>query len=496
MDAAKNLIATFTQDEYTVSGTVYYYRDNTLNSGDGGEPSVKGVENAGIGAIAAGPALATTGGTGAYVTPGLHGNVTITSVNKYGDPRASDHRGAITSMDAARLAMAAVGNGSLSVNQKLAGDVTGNGTTSALDASLVARFAVGLVDHFPVATTAGSDWKFLKCGSLYPVDCVLPVYGFNPITQAETGKDLYGILYGDVTGNWPQVEALAAAEGGWKSSVSKPSEPLSPLLTVLSMPDTAGGGPGSTVFVPISAIPGDGILGIDMTIQYDPAVVLATNVTTTGIATGFGIAANVNTPGVIFISLFATSTAMSGSGEIARIEFHVAGAPSATSPLTFTRASINEGAITRVLDPGLFTVTCAGAANGIACNDGNACTTADHCSAGVCTGTAVPAPGEVAGVGFLADGATIVWDPPGGTGIVYDVVRGRLAALPVGPGGGDEICAATDSTTNAFTDTDPVPEGDGFWYLVRAANSCAPGSYGNDAPPGGPPTARVTNTCQ
>jgi len=479
-----------------VSGTVYYYRDNTLSAGAGGEPSVKGVENVGIGAIAAGPALVTTGGTGAYVTAGLHGNVTITSVNKYGNPRASDHRGAITALDAARLAMTAVGNGSLSVNQKFAGDVTGNGTTSALDASLVARFAAGLVDHFPVTTTTASDWKFLKCGALYPLDCVDPVYGFNPITQAETGKDLYAILYGDVTGNWPQVEARAAAEAGGGSSASKPSEPLSPLSTVLSMPDTAGGGPGSTVFVPISATPGDGILGIDMMIRYDPAVVSAASVTTSGIATGFGIAANLNTPGVIIISMFATQSAMTGSGEIARIEFHAAGAPGATSALTFTSASINEGAIPRVLDPGLFSVTCAGVANGTACNDRNVCTLSDHCSAGVCTGTVVAAPGEVAVVSFSNDRATFAWNVSADVGAVYDVVRGRLATLPVGPGGGDELCAANDLTTTTFTDTDPVAQGDGFWYLVRAANSCTQGTFGNEAPPGGPPSARVTNTCQ
>jgi hypothetical protein len=403
-------------------------------------------------------------------------------------------------MDAARVAMAAVGNGSLSVNQIVAGDVSGNGTTSALDASYIARFAAQLVDHFPVATTTGSDWKFLKCNpyGLPPNDpgCGMPVYDFTPSQLPQSNANLYAILYGDVTGNWPQVDALAAAKADGDSSTTKPPERLSPLSTVLSMPDNAGGGPGSTVFVPISATPGDGILGIDMTIQYDPAVVLATNVTTSGIAAGFGIAANVNTPGVIRISMFATSSAMSGSGEIARIEFHVAGAPGATSNLTFTLASINEGAISRVLDPGLFTVTCAGVANGTACNDGNACTTGDHCSAGVCTGTAVTAPGEVASVSFQNDGATISWNASADAGAVYDVVRGRLATLPVGPGGGDEVCGANDLTTTTFTDTTPVAVGDGFWYLVRAANSCTQGTYGNDAPPVGPPSVRVTTTCQ
>jgi hypothetical protein len=148
-----------------------------------------------------------------------------------------------------------------------------------------------------------------------------------------------------------------------------------------------------------------------------------------------------------------------------------------------------------VLDPGLFTVTCAGVANGTACNDGNACTLGDQCSAGVCAGTAITAPAEVAGVSFLNDKATVVWNASADAGASYDVVRGLLAALPVGPGGGDELCAANDLTTTTFTDTAPVAQGDGFWYLVRAANACSGGTYGNDAPHGGPPSARVTNTC-
>jgi hypothetical protein len=144
----------------------------------------------------------------------------------------------------------------------------------------------------------------------------------------------------------------------------------------------------------------------------------------------------------------------------------------------------------------LFTATCAGVASGTACDDGNACTLGDQCNAGTCVGTAITAPGEVSGVGFLSDRATIAWVASADAGAVYDVVRGRLAALPVGPGGGDEVCAANDLATTTFTDTEPVPEGDGLWYLVRAANSCAKGTYGNAVPYGGPPLARVTNTCQ
>ena len=160
--------------------------------------------------------------------------------------------------------------------------------------------------------------------------------------------------------------------------------------TILSMPDTAQGGPAAVVQVPISVTPGDGILGVDLTITYDYTVVHAQAVTVSGIgaAAGFQLATNLNTNGVIVISTYASGNPLSGSGEFLRIQFLVVGTPGNTSNLTFTSASINEGQISATLDHGLFSVTCAGVANGTACNDGdNACTPTDTCQGGVCVGT-------------------------------------------------------------------------------------------------------------
>src|SRR6185369_4774995 len=157
------------------------------------------------------------------------------------------------------------------------------------------------------------------------------------------------------------------------------------------------------VQVPISVTPGDGIFGIDMTLTYAPAVLQAQSVAVSGIAASqaFALAANLGTPGTIVISEYASQNALQGSGEIARIQFQVLGAPGATSALGWTSATINENGIPVVLDPGLFTVTCVGAANGTACNDGNACTAGDQCQGGTCTGTiSLQVPAEVANLRF------------------------------------------------------------------------------------------------
>ena len=157
---------------------------------------------------------------------------------------------------------------------------------------------------------------------------------------------------------------------------------------LLSMPDTAQGGPAAIVQVPVSVTPGNGILGVDLTVTYDPAVLLAQDVTVSGIGAtaGFAVVRNLGTPGVILITTYATGNMLSGSGEFLRIQFLVVGTPGETSSLTFATASINEDQIAATTDDGLFTVTCAGAVDGAACSDGNACTQSDTCQAGVCVG--------------------------------------------------------------------------------------------------------------
>jgi hypothetical protein len=274
---------------------------------------------------------------------------------------------------------------------------------------------------------------------------------------------------------------------------------FAPPPCTLGLPHGANGGPGAIVQVPISATPGDGIFGIDMTLQYTASVVEAQDVTVSGIAqtAGFALVRNLNTPGTIIISMYATQNAMVGSGEIARIQFHVLGAPGSTSNLTFTSASINEGGIQALFDPGLFTVTCAGATNGTACNDGNACTANEACQAGACTGgVALVVPAEITNVRFGADHSTITWDSAlaAGPGTVHDVARGLVSELPVGAGPG-ESCPAPGSAAATISDSSAPPTSNSFWYLVRGRNACGVGTYGFRGVNGAPGAQRTTSTC-
>ncbi len=134
------------------------------------------------------------------------------------------------------------------------------------------------------------------------------------------------------------------------------------------------------------------------------------------------------------------------------------------------------------------TTACAGQPDGTACDDGNACTTGDACSGGACAGTVVAAPAET---DDLVAGSKTSFSWTATTSATrYDVVRGGLASLPAGPGGGDETCFDNLATA---TVTDPtVPgSGSGLWYLARGENECGAGSYGIES--NGSP--RTTNTC-
>jgi proprotein convertase P-domain-containing protein len=123
------------------------------------------------------------------------------------------------------------------------------------------------------------------------------------------------------------------------------------------------------------------------------------------------------------------------------------------------------------------------------CDDGGDCTE-DKCVNGQCISTDYSkAPPEVQAVVIAPNKQTVSWSPAS-TASSYDIVRGALGALPVGPGGDDETCFNSVPGTSIVDNTLPAP-GTGFWYLVRGENCFDTGVYGSQS--NGMP--QVTNTC-
>ena len=151
---------------------------------------------------------------------------------------------------------------------------------------------------------------------------------------------------------------------------------------------------------------------------------------------------------------------------------------------------LDDVAVTNVRLPNSCTPdTCAGQSNGTACDDGNGCTSPDACAGGACAGTPTPPPPEALNVRVQADKTTYFWDPlPGASR--YDVIRGALGSLPVGPGGSDEVCFGDLPTPDLVDATPPAP-GTGFWYLSRGETACSIGTYGTQSNA----TPRTSTTC-
>jgi subtilisin-like proprotein convertase family protein len=123
------------------------------------------------------------------------------------------------------------------------------------------------------------------------------------------------------------------------------------------------------------------------------------------------------------------------------------------------------------------------------CDDADPCTT-DSCVNSACTHSALGTPGLVAGVSASSDKQTISWTADANS-TRYDAVRGSLAALPVGPGDGDEVCFDNLLVSAVVDPATPAPGDPGFWYLIRGENSCTDGSFGTQSDL----TPRITTTC-
>ena len=89
----------------------------------------------------------------------------------------------------------------------------------------------------------------------------------------------------------------------------------------------------------------------------------------------------------------------------------------------------------------------------------------------------------------------VIWNPsPNAT--TFDLLRGTISALPVGPGAGDETCLGNNVVVSAYTDAAVPPADSGYWYLIRGTNACAGnGPYGFAGVRGAPGTPRASTTC-
>jgi hypothetical protein len=112
--------------------------------------------------------------------------------------------------------------------------------------------------------------------------------------------------------------------------------------------------------------------------------------------------------------------------------------------------------------------------------DGDGISDACDCASG--DGGAFAVPGEVADLRFAGE-TVLIWNPMAadfGSGTVYDVIRGDLAALRDGDPVAAAACVGTVSTA-VFEDTASPDPCSGDYYLAAARNGCGAGGFGADS---------------
>jgi len=147
----------------------------------------------------------------------------VTTTDWKVEPRKiGDARAGISVLDAAYALQHAIGSNTLDPLQQLACDVTGNGTVSVLDSSLILRFVLGMTTRFPVAQTCASDWAFWPAPlaivnqhvvqpSMHVGTCVRGAIELSPLAGRISQQDFLGLLFGDCTRNWGSVTSGSGA---------------------------------------------------------------------------------------------------------------------------------------------------------------------------------------------------------------------------------------------------------------------------------------------
>jgi hypothetical protein len=184
-----------------LAGQIAYYVDN------------RPVNAANVTLTAGTTAATVTDANGEYGFSSVDPGAQRLDVTKLGDFNV-----AITALDGAFVLEFVAGQRVFTADQRLAADVTGDGTISALDGTRILQLAAGIITRFAVSVECESDWLFRPSPAVVPGQTVIqPVIDDFMCTRGAIEYDenfappaadqnFVGILFGDTTGNWEPDE--------------------------------------------------------------------------------------------------------------------------------------------------------------------------------------------------------------------------------------------------------------------------------------------------
>lgn len=222
----------------------------------------------------------------------------------------------VSSLDAARVLQVIAGMTSFNNLQRLACDVTGDGTLSALDAVRILQLSAGVIDQLPAASMCRSDWLFYPSPATMPNQkAVLPLVDnvcrpgsiiMDPLQTTATNQDFDAILLGDCTGNW-------TASTGGALRMHSSSGPSVHSGTPRRLP-------GGRIRLPIYVQAGTPFQALDIKLSYEYTALSLVSVRPRAAAAEALTSVSNERPGLVSISL-ASARPMAPSAGVLTIEF-------------------------------------------------------------------------------------------------------------------------------------------------------------------------------
>ncbi len=312
---------TFEANDYTCaapSGTI----SGTVTYGNAIPAATRFVSNVSISGAGSPNVSTVTGGLGAtegqYILSGFGAGAYTVTPTKTGAVN-----GAISSLDAARVAQHVASTVVLNATQQSVADVSNNGGLSSLDAAMIAKFVAG-----PPYTAPGigvtSNWKFNPTNRAYA-----------SVSSNVTGQDYTGLLMGEVTGNWAN-NGTRPVNGPVRTTSVEAPRVSAPTGGQVNLPVTVRGASGK------------GIIAYEFALRYDPSVIQPqadpVDLTAT-VSRGLSAVANAAEPGLLRVVVYGPMP-IDGNGVLLNLRFTAVGEPGAGSDLSWERIIFNEG------DPG------------------------------------------------------------------------------------------------------------------------------------------------
>lgn len=301
---------TATPRRVKVRGHVRYY------SGGQGVPGVTmTLRGASVAAM-------STGFTGEYEFT----TVPVGSTYEVGASKAQDFGNAVSPLDAAYVLQHVARLRTLSPDQQLACDVTGDGTLSTLDAARLLEFSVGAIRHLPLAALCQGDWLFVPDPDSAPAVQPLAIAPHIGAGQCEMGRimieeleteadaqDFRAMLLGDCTGNW------SMPSGGALQARSRNRAPVVRLGRLAVRNGVAR--------LPVYVRDADGFSALDLHIQYADADLQPTGAKLRRPADGVIVTTHTPEPGTLRVALASGEPLGHRAGALLTVEFAVTDKP-------------------------------------------------------------------------------------------------------------------------------------------------------------------------